>query len=297
MKGKKKISRNISFRDYEKHVKETDKTRKFDVPLYGLVGEVGEIFTAFKKNELENFPGFENELKEELGDALWYLSALALKNGISLQEIAEKNMKKSTALWDKGKLRVFDKQFPEDEQLLRKFEVEFVVRKGRKGQKDTVKMKMKDCFLGDSITDNSHENDHYRYHDVFHLAYAAVLGWSPVVRRMMKRKRKSDKKIDEVEDGARAAIIEEAISLFVFNQSAKKDYYKNVDDINIDSNMMKIILRMVAGLEVKVCTAKEWETAIKEGFKNFHKVKENEGGKLLVDLNARKITYKPVRAK
>ena len=40
------------------------------------------------------------------------------------------------------------------------------------------------------LTDNAHVKDGYGYHDVIHLAFAAVLGWSPLVRRMLKAKRK-----------------------------------------------------------------------------------------------------------
>jgi hypothetical protein len=36
--------------------------------------------------------------------------------------------------------------------------------------------------IGDRLTDNKLEKDDYRFHDVFHLANAAILGWSPVLR-------------------------------------------------------------------------------------------------------------------
>ena len=58
--------------------------------------------------------------------------------------------------------------------------------------------------IGDRLTDNKTEEDDYRFHDVFHLAYAAILGWSPVTRSLFKVKRKSDPKTDETQDGARA---------------------------------------------------------------------------------------------
>ena len=57
-------------------------------------------------------------------------------------------------------------------------------------------------FIGDTLTDNVRDPDHYRFHDVFHLAYAAILHWSPVVRALIKQKRKSVQYIDENEDGA-----------------------------------------------------------------------------------------------
>ncbi|MFI0349933.1 hypothetical protein [Actinomadura sp. 9N407] len=60
-----------------------------------------------------------------------------------------------------------------------------------------------------------------RMHDVFHLSYAAVLGWSPVMRSLMRRKRKSDPAIDEAEDGGRAIAIEEGISTMVFSYASR----------------------------------------------------------------------------
>ena len=278
-----------NFEKYQEHVEKTDQTRGSDVPLYGLVGEVGEILTAFKKQKREYFPGFRDELKEELGDALWYLTALALKNGMSLEQIAAENVKKSTSLFDEGEVRRFDAIYPENERFPRSFEIQFVVTGG------VVKMMLlggkKPKALGNPIKDNNYVDDFYRHHDVFHLAYAAVLGWSPVIRRMLEKKRKSKPEVDEVEDGGRAAIIEEAISAFVFNHASTRGYYKDTSKMHIDSRMMKIIMQMVSHLEVKVCTAKEWKNAIQLGFKIFHQVKDDSSGKLLVDLDGRDITY------
>ena len=45
--------------------------------------------------------------------------------------------------------------------------------------------------IGDELTDNAYKDDGYRFHDVFHSAYVAILGWSPVIRKLLKRKRKS----------------------------------------------------------------------------------------------------------
>ena len=46
--------------------------------------------------------------------------------------------------------------------------------------------------LGDDLRDNVENEDGYRYHDVFHLACVAKLRWSPVMRKLMNRKRKSN---------------------------------------------------------------------------------------------------------
>ena len=55
--------------------------------------------------------------------------------------------------------------------------------------------------IGDGLTDNRYEADGYRYHDIFHLTYMALLGSSPISRRLLGRKRRSRPEVDEVEDG------------------------------------------------------------------------------------------------
>ena len=82
--------------------------------------------------------------------------------------------------------------------------------------------------LGDPLTDNAYDDDGYRFHDVFHLAYAAMLGWSPITRFFFKAKRESDPRVREVEDGGRATVIEEAISAFVFDYARNERFLEGV---------------------------------------------------------------------
>src|SRR5258705_9469438 len=104
-----------------------------------------------------------------------------------------------------------DTAFKISEEFPKKFEISF--KEISQGKKNMVQVKLNDFQVGDVISDNAYENDYYRYHDIFHYTFATMLEWSPCTRAMMKRKRKSDPVIDEVEDGARATITEEAISL------------------------------------------------------------------------------------
>lgn len=64
----------------------------------GLVGEAGEIAEKVKKiirNEQGNFATLDpSDMKRELGDVLWYLSALARTLGIDLDDVAETNLAK-----------------------------------------------------------------------------------------------------------------------------------------------------------------------------------------------------------
>jgi NTP pyrophosphatase (non-canonical NTP hydrolase) len=67
-------------------------------PTIGLCGEVGEIAEKVKKWIRDDKQKMTEErrqlLKKELGDALWYLSALAFGLGFTLREIAQHNLDK-----------------------------------------------------------------------------------------------------------------------------------------------------------------------------------------------------------
>ena len=135
------------------------------------------------------------------------------------------------------------------------------------------------------MTDNSADEDDYRFHDVFHLAFAAVLGWSPVVRALLKLKRKSDRSVDENEDGARAIITEEGISNWVFSHGLRHEAFADVSSLDFD--LLRTIRHMVKGYEVQVCPMWMWEEAILQGFKAFRHLQQNRSGTVVADLTAR----------
>jgi len=139
--------------------------------------------------------------------------------------------------------------------------------------------------IGDTLTDNSYSNDGYRFHDVFHFSYAAYLGWSPLTRKLLGVKRKSKPIVDIVEDGARAGIIEEAISQIVFSHAERRNFYEGV--VKVDQALLGIIRDLVAGREVAILPASRWEEAILGGFSAWRDIREHEGGILSVDLDNR----------
>jgi len=281
-----------TFVEYEEMVARTGEGRSKIVPLLGLVGEIGDLHSTIKKLFLQkDHPTFRAELQEELGDTLWYLTRLASVYDLSLEEIATDNATKAEALYSCGVNSRFDNGFPPDEQLPRQFTVRFTEKKIKTGLH--VRITIKDIAIGDALTDNAHKDDGYRYHDVFHLGFAAVLGWSPVTRSLLKRKRKSNEKIDEVEDGARASIVEEAISILLFNQAPERGWYQG--DPSVDVGLYKTIQQMVSGLEVKACTAKQWMQAIRQGYTAFDQLQTNQGGDILVNLDDQTLTYKNFR--
>ena len=106
---------------------------------------------------------------------------------------------------------------------------------------------------------------------------------------MLRAKRKTDGRIDEVEDGARAAIIEEAIASLVFNYAREHSWLQGIN--RIDHNLLKQIRQMVKGLEVANCLYWEWQQAIFNGFAAFRQLRENHGGWLVLDASKRTLSY------
>lgn len=67
----------------------------------GVGGEAGEIMEIIKKGFRPGAQVDVEHLEEEIGDEMWYLAALADIYGLSLQDIALKNIKKLKARYPK----------------------------------------------------------------------------------------------------------------------------------------------------------------------------------------------------
>lgn len=68
----------------------------------GLAGEAGEVADLVKKG-IYHQQGLEHEkLKKELGDVLWYISALADQLDMTLSEIMQANIEKLQARFPQG---------------------------------------------------------------------------------------------------------------------------------------------------------------------------------------------------
>ena len=131
----------------------------------------------------------------------------------------------------------------------------------------------------------------YRFHDVFHLAYAAVLGWSPVLRALLKCKRKSLPWLDENQDGARAILIEEGISTFIFNH-AKPHFFEGAT--GVDYRLLSTIKDFVKGYEVEDQPLWAWERAILRGYDIFRELTARHNGRVILDMRKRDIFFEPM---
>ena len=249
------------------------------LPLLGLAGEVGSLVTEYKKRLRagEMYSGFADEVREDLGDLMWYAATLARTLGLTLSDIAAANLAKTAAIWG-------DQLQPPSR---------FAVAVGSDGL-PRAKMYLGATEIGDPLDDNAYEEDHYRFHDAFHLAYAAVLGWSPVIRRLMKRKRKSAVAVDRVEDGARANVLEEGLAAFVFSEASSHAFFDGATQVDWD--LLKTARRMVRHLEVGDQTPNAWRSAILQGYAVWRDLRAHDGGLVTADLDQRTLRWEPASA-
>lgn len=269
----------------------TDIGTDLVVPLLGLAGETGELLSEYKKHlrDGDSHLLFRERVSEELGDLLWYIANVAEKFGLKLDDIAQQNLEKSKGRWGPQDTRsvIFDADYVEQERLPRRFEVELseVVVDSR----TKIQMRVDGVKIGDDLTDNANDPDGYRFHDVFHLAYVAVLGWSPVIRKLMRRKRKSVPKVDEVQDGGRAQVLDEGVAALVFDYAKAHNWLEGVHEL--DYKLLRTIKGVTSLLEVQERSLGEWQRAILLGFEVWRQVLNANGGRILVDQDAKTLTF------
>lgn len=259
------------------------------IPLAGLASETGELLGEYKKylRDGESHQLFRERIAEEVGDLLWYLANVATKFDLDLSTVAAQNLAKCESRWGKLPSRQpFDCKFPVNERFPRQFSVDIFTFHDAHGA-PKVRAMYKGQQFGDDVDDNSHEDDGYGYHDVIHLAFAAVLGWSPLVRKMIGVKRKSDHKIDRIEDGGRAIATEEGVSAMIFAYAREYNFFEGKNSVS--SELLRMLSNMVQHLEVSVCSTGEWEQAILQGFKVWRIVSTLKSGTVDLDLDARTI--------
>lgn len=269
------------------------------IPLLGLAGESGSLLTEYKKylRDGDAYKLFRDRVEEELGDILWYVSNIATKAGLDLDNIARQNLSKISDRWHDHSStlfgpKLFDDGFEPHEQFPRHFEIEVkTVRKEH--QKARVQLFYNGRRFGDELTDNAFEDDGYRLHDVFHLAFLTKLGWSPVMRSkgLFNCKRKSVSEVDEIQDGGRAAVIDEAIAALIFTEAKKNSFFEGVN--SVEYNLIRTIKDLTSHLEVGRCSGKQWEEAILCAFTIWRQLKNYQEGTIIGDLIKRTLVFHP----
>jgi NTP pyrophosphatase (non-canonical NTP hydrolase) len=267
------------------------------VPLLGLAGEAGGLLSEYKKY-LRDGPAhklFKQRVAEELGDILWYVANIAQKFELRLSEIAEGNLAKIKDRWETAasqspllipKAYDYDSGFPQDQRFPRQMDVE--LRVATNNRKEVIQLLVDGKQCGNDLTDNAYTPDGYGFHDVLHFAHAAVLGWSPVLRKLLGRKRRSNETVDEVEDGGRAGAIEEGLAAIIFDYARSHDFFEGVK--YVDYELLRTLKSAAQHLEVRRCALVDWQLAILQGYAVWRPITKARGGRFRVDLDARTIT-------
>ena len=378
----------LSVADYARQAARTDQRSdgsSLNFPLLGLFGETGSLLSALKKKQRDraSFRGYSSAVVEELGDVLWYMSAVCVRTGVSLSAIAAnsrpgtasegrtdpatvtfeslqpgnlahlrepsatfettllrlagevgalltdrhagrsaddpaavsgrlssifrlliqaageagvtleaaaiKNLNKNSDRWPDARVypAQFDDMCPAGEQLPRNLTVDIFEREV--GGRTFVYQRCNGINIGDRLTDNAVAPDDYRFHDVFHFANAAVLGWSPVTRALLRLKRKSQPDIDETQDGARAILIEEGVTSWLFSQAQPLAFFEGLGVGGLPLDLLKGVRQFVEGYEAESCPLWVWEEAILQGFAAFRFLQVRRRGRLTIDLTNRQL--------
>lgn len=290
----------MEFSSYQEEAKKTIQKNASSsdnveiVPFLGIIGEIGSVVTQLKiKLRVgASYIAYKKKLKEELGDVLWYISTIATQNGLQLEDVALSNLEKikDRFLVDETETyKDFDSNFPNSEKFPDEFEIEFISFCEEGKNKLKIIDKRSGDMIGDPLTDNTYEEDGYRFHDIFHYGYLAVLGWSPVLRKLLKLKRKSDPIVDENEDGARSQITEELVSLYIYHHALDHNLLQY--GTSVDSGLIKQVQNLVKNTEVKDCSGRQWEKAILNSYEIFNNLRKNDGGRVMVSRKNRSLIY------
>ena len=262
-------------------------TVAFERTLLQLAGAVGRLAAGSTQGSVG---AHRTEISQQLGAIFALMTTAANEAGVTLDAAATHNLAKTIDRWpeERAFTTLFDDNFPVEEQLPRSLTIEVFERTAKNG-KTYVVQRCNGIFIGDRLTDNIMKPDDYRFHDAFHYAYAAILGWSPVTRALFRLKRKSETQIDEGQDGARAILIEEGVATFVFGQAKQLDFFHGLATGDLSFSFLKLVREFVRGYESDACPLWLWEEAILRGNEAFRFLREHRRGRLHLDLPARSL--------
>lgn len=263
-----------------------EPTAAFEDTLLRLGGEVGVLLIDHGSGQLVD----RNALADRLGTVARTLIQAATEAGVTLEAAAVKNLAKIFDRWPRVRIHpeALDADAEPDERLPRSLVVDIYEREVR-GQ-SYVFQRCEGINIGDRLTDNAMEADDYRFHDAFHFAHMAVLTWSPVLRSLLRLKRKSEPRVDEAEDGARAILVEEGVTNWIFGQAARLDFFAGMKSGDLSLDLLKQVRQFVAGYEADRCPLWVWEEAILQGCTAFRYLRQHRRGRLTVDMKNRRLS-------
>lgn len=268
----------------------TEPSKFLEYNLIELASAVGNLARLQTKSLSSRQPTSANQAFTEV---IRRIVAVANRVGIDLNDVARANLTKVAGRWPgiPNYPPPFDTRYPPYERLPRDMTID--IKEISKGPGQYFVLQTSGgVHIGDRLTDNIDDIDEYRFHDVFHYAYAAVIGWSPVLRSLLRLKRKSNKSVDEAQDGARAILIEEGVSALVFNEAKSQFYFKDVARGKLSFDLLKTVQSFVRGYEVQHMPLWVWEEAILQGFAAFRYLQEHRAARVRICYPRRRLIVK-----
>jgi hypothetical protein len=295
------------FDDYMEHAQPNEQRERTDTSLplllNGLLRDAANTTSGFLEK-----PENDEQLLRNLGGVLWHIAAVARHQKLGFSDIARDNLRRIETLFGASSSApdFFDSDLDADEQLPRRISLRFSesIRNGLATVRMAIQTKEEIWLpIGSPLNDNSHIDDYYRFHDVLHLAYVAILGWSPVMRALFGLKRKSLSTKDRVEDGARAILLEEALTGIVYESASDNALFR--DHQKLERRLLLTVKRLTRTLEVRVRTYDQWTFAILSGYSVFREITESAKerpradvqalhiGLVHVNMNEKKVWFEP----
>ena len=268
-----------------------EPTVAFERTLLKLAGQVGLLMMNTQEQGSEEPASISGNRLAAIAETLIQAANDA---GVTLEAAAVKNLAKVADRWPRERHypAPLDADAEPEERLPRRLAVEIFERQVR--GRTYVFQRCNGINIGDRLTDNAMTADDYRFHDAFHYAYFAVLGWSPVIRALFRLKRKSAPKVDEAQDGARATLIEEGITTWIFGQAIELDLFAGMKPGDLPFDLLKHVRQFVAGYEAEQCRLWLWEEAILQGYAAFRFLRQHRRGRLILDLDKHQMTIEPL---
>ena len=90
------------YEDFVKSMKVFPEKHAIVYPTLGMVGEAGEVSEKVKKWLRGDKDLDKKELIKEIGDVLWYITALSIDLDYSLQDVIDSNVEKLSDRKERG---------------------------------------------------------------------------------------------------------------------------------------------------------------------------------------------------
>jgi NTP pyrophosphatase (non-canonical NTP hydrolase) len=105
----------MKLKDFDTYQKQCKKTavypkigKNFVYPVFGLLGESGEVAEKIKKIFRDDKGKLSEEKRQEiakeLGDVMWYIAQLSTELGLKLSDVVKINLEKLASRSSRGKL-------------------------------------------------------------------------------------------------------------------------------------------------------------------------------------------------